>query len=222
MIITKENTTIYPSSWEYNTCRIINRLANIVIENGGKVKPHCKFYIVNRSILEATEDAEKRLETYKKARELRGNNEKLEEAIKETEEKLSTYKAIDNNPRLVNQSTYISFSINGYYYYFQFDSNPFFETLYQKIPIINGERSRDYYLEEYSNNHMQKDCFLFCTCAEEEINNAAETIYNNLMQCSKSGKVKTGYKRIKVNNIYDNGFHYEYVNNAERFEKIDF
>ena len=222
MIIVKENTTIYPSSWEYNTCRIINRLASIVIENGGKVKPHCQFYIVNRSILEATEDAEKRLETYKNARELRGNNEKLEEAIKETEEKLSTYKAIDNNPRLVNQSTYISFSINGYYYYFQFDSNPFFETLYQKVPIINGERSRDYYLEAYNDSNIQKDCFLFCACTEEEINNAAEIIYNNLMQCSKSGKIKTGRKRIKVNNTYDNGFHYEYVNNAERFEKIDF
>lgn len=222
MIITKENTTIYPSSWEYNTCRIINRLANIVIENGGKVKSHCKFYIVNRSILEATEDAEKRLETYKKARELRGNNEKLEEAIKETEEKLSTYKAIDNNPRLVNQSTYISFSINGYYYYLQFDSNPFFDTLYQKVPIINGERSRDYYLEAYNDSNIQKDCFLFCACTEEEINNAAEIIYNNLINGSISGKAKTRCKRIKVNNIYDNGFHYEYVNNAERFEKIDF
>ncbi len=38
MLVSKENERLYLSTWEYNEARIMSKLAEIVVENGGRVQ----------------------------------------------------------------------------------------------------------------------------------------------------------------------------------------
>lgn len=39
MIVIKENERLYATSWQYNSARILTRLAQLITAQGGKVKP---------------------------------------------------------------------------------------------------------------------------------------------------------------------------------------
>lgn len=53
MIVLKENERLYATSWQYNSARILTRLAQLITAQGGKVKPLYPAVISDRNLEEA-------------------------------------------------------------------------------------------------------------------------------------------------------------------------
>ena len=124
-----------------------------------------------------------------------------------------------NEPIQVTHTTYISFVLDDMYYYYQIDDNPFFDFYYQKTPIKNNKRYKHVYLQEDKKEWLY-DCFFAIDCNDNYIRDGANMIYNMLIN-APVGELYTHEKRIKVNNIYDNGCYYETISNVE-YCTIDF
>ena len=92
-------------------------------------------------------------------------------------ERLESY---NNEPLEVTQLNYISFVLNGVYYYYQLPDNPFFDFIYQKTPVVNGN-----YTSNYANIDKKRewaaDCFLKMGCSNADITEAAHLIFNMLL-----------------------------------------
>ena len=58
-------------------------------------------------------------------------------------------------------------------------------------------------------------------CSKSDIVEAANLIFNMLVNADKSPIVRD-FKKQRVPNIYDGGYHYEIIYAPERLEKIDF
>lgn len=54
MIVLKENERLYATSWQYNSARILTRLAQLITAQGGKVKPLYPAVISDRNLEEAS------------------------------------------------------------------------------------------------------------------------------------------------------------------------
>lgn len=50
MIVIKENERLYATSWQYNSARILTRLAQLITAQGGKVKPLYPAVISDRNL----------------------------------------------------------------------------------------------------------------------------------------------------------------------------
>lgn len=175
----KEGQRFHLNPWEYNACRILSALADVVREHGGNVKPTIPCEVSDRSV--------------------------------------NGY----NAPITVTHTTYITFELDGMYYYYQVEENPFFPFFYIKTPIDDGKKfSRDACLEE-ENKEWLLDCFFKSECPSEMIIKAAEFIFDMLMN-AKNSQIIRDCKKTRVPNTYDSGWHYEYVYAKERFAQIDF
>lgn len=147
MLILKENERLYYGTWEYNSCRIMSALAEIVVKNGGRVKPQKKAIISDRYLEESKIKLSNRIDVLKEL-ENKSHKDIRENAIIEKEKELKNLELINNNAITVTHTTYISFIYENNYYYYQMDENPFFEFYYTKTPIKNGKHSCDTLLEE--------------------------------------------------------------------------
>lgn len=219
MIVIRDNERLYLHSWEYNAARIISRLAVIVENDGGRVKPCHPAIISDRTREDARREYSEKLEHLEDL-ERNTHNEKRAEAIAEYRSRLDAIGTEDPDPITVTHTSYISFILNDTYYYYQVESNPFFEFYYQKTPIKDGKRSKDAYLTEDPKDWLF-DCFLRMNCSEADIKEAAQLIYNMLLSAKNSGIHREG-RRCRVSNTYNSGYHYETIYTPERFEKIDF
>lgn len=119
MIVMKENERLYLRSWEYNAARTITELAAIVKKNGGRVKPCEAAIISNRTLTAAIMEQAEHVDRMEKT----GANM---EAIAAARVKLGQLQAVNNEPIKVTHTSYISFVLDGFYYYYQVDENPFF------------------------------------------------------------------------------------------------
>ena len=126
----------------------------------------------------------------------------------------------ESEPITVTHTTYISFVLDETYYYYQVNSNPFFEFHYQKTPIKNGMRSKDAALEA-ENKEWLYDCFLSSNCGQPDIVEAAHLIFNMLCNAPLSEIIRDSYKK-RVPNTYNSGYHIERVYKPERMDKVDF
>lgn len=218
-IVTKENQRLYLSSWEYNAARIISELANIVKNNGGQVKPTNCAVISNRSLKASIQEAAERVTALTDAIKERGNNETRSEALERHSADLARLQAIGNDPITVTHTSYITFTQGGTYYYYQVDNNPFFDFYYIKTPIYSGKRSKDSCLEQDKKEWLF-DCFFgFETCAGD-ITEAANLVYNMLMNANDS-VIRKDSKKARVENRYNDGYHIETIYSPERFEAIE-
>lgn len=181
MIVTQENQRLYLSTWDYNFSRILSKLAEIVENNGGRVKPLNHAIIQNRDY----------------SPEERGSTEIV-----------------------VTHTSYISFILDGFYYYYQADGNPFFPFYFSKLPVVNGKYPRAAYLDNDKKKWLY-DCFLSKSCCNADVTEAANLIFNMLCNAAPS-KIIRECKRQRVPNAYNSGYHYETVYAQERFAKIDF
>lgn len=219
MIVTKENERLYLRNWEYNACRIISTLATIIENEGGSIKPQKPALISNRTLDAAKRDLIlkiEKLETVQKETP----NEKRALYIKARYAELEKMEAVKNEPIAVSHTTYISFTHNNDFYYYQVSDNPFFEFYYQKTHIKNGMYSRDAALVEDPKEWLF-DCFLSWGVSNEDIKEAAQLIFNMLV-AAKHTPIMRDKKRRRVSNVYNNGYHYETIYSPEKFEKIDF
>lgn len=190
----------YLSNFNYNSALILTELEKIVKENGGKIVSTWKhdrrpFAVVNRTILETIHDLEKKKEKFTCFNKI---------FPVDMENKLIEYKTINNDPvtTYYGDFQYIGFSLNGVYYYYQIDRNPFFDFLYAKTPVINNC---------IYNNHCTKndpkewlfDIFFSCKASDDDRKHAAETIYNMLINSKYTHVYKTTNKMSKLYTVND-------------------
>lgn len=219
MIVTKENQRLYPATWEYNAARITTELARIVENHGGRVKYGNAAIISNRSISGALMEKEQRA-TQLKALNAENEKEIRTAAIKALEKEIEELKQIDNTPRRVTHTSYISFVLDNNYYYFSVDSNPFFPFHYIKTPVNNNKYSQDACCEE-DKKEWFFDCFFSWKCSDADIKEGANLIFNMLCNAPFS-EIMRDNRRQRVHNLYNNGYHYETIYAPERFAEIDF
>ena len=220
MLVLKENQKLYLTTWGYNMCRIMTKLAKIVVENGGRVKPQKKAVVVNRSISEMKKECIERINHYKSI-ESKKHYDLLSAAIEKKEKDLKELEQIKSEPIQVTHTSYISFIYENNYYYYQMDENPFFEFYYTKTPIKDNKHSCDT-LSTESKKVWLYDCFLRVgECTESDIKKAAEYIFNTLVK-SKCSDIRLDKKRVRVHNSYNNSYHYETIYEKERFASVDF
>ena len=225
MFFTQENQTLYLSSWEYNAALILEELAQIVENNGGTVKENRNGYIVNRSIMELAKKAKLDAERVKEAIN-NGTveaNEKRLSYVAKMEASAAEFESMNNAPVLVSHLSYISFVLGGIYFYFQIESNPFFEHYYCKTPVVDGcKRSKDAVHEEIGREWIFDSFFKACAPSEiaEDRREAANMIFNHLTSAKNSEK-RIDSRRVMVANTYNSGYHYETIKERERFEALD-
>lgn len=220
-IVIRDGERLYLGSWEYNAARIISKLAEIVENNGGRVKPTHYAIISNRTLEEAKQEYKTRIEKANAAIAKHGdNNDICKKAIATWQEKIDEYNRINNDPIRVTHTTYISFVLDGIYYYYQVDSNPLFDFYFRKTPVVNGKASRDAAGENASKEWLL-DCYWYSGCNDAKIKEAAYLIFNELVS-ARNSKIIRDSKRVRVSNTYNSGYHYETVYERERFENIDF
>jgi hypothetical protein len=217
MIVIRENERLYLSNWEYNSCRILSELANIVDNHGGKVKPTKTAIVSNRTLAAAVRDLSGKLENML---EIQKNDfsEKRAAYIASKEKELEKCNAINNDPITVTHTSYISFVLDDVYYSYSTDANPFFEFYYMKTPVINDKRSQDVYLEK-DNKEWLYDCFFSFSASNADVKEAANLIFNMLMTAKNSTPARNTTRK-RVPNTYDGGYHYETIYEKERFENI--
>lgn len=175
MIVTCENERLYLNNWNYNQCRLVSALAQIVKNHNGKVKPQKTAIISNRNT--------------------------------------------DSEPIIVTHTSYISFTLDNFFYYLQLDDNPFFDFHYQKTGIINSKRHRCIYLDKLTKDWLY-DCFTASDCCDADIKEGANLIFNILCNAKESKKYIEKQKN-KVPNLFDGGYHYE-TKAVNELVKIDF
>lgn len=222
------NNRLYLKNWPYNAALIMDELHNIVENNGGKVKPHtgAPTVISNHTLdsaIRKTTDRLNQLEAIEA--EKPGQNQHRTEAIKQYRADLEKWQHIDNTPREVRHTTwsasYITFTLDNMLYYYDTDDNPFFEFHYKKTPIAkDGTVSRDAYLMEDKKEWLY-DCFMRFDTSDADRKEAANLIYNMLVKAPVS-EIYREKRRMRVPNMYNNGYHYETVYEKERREKVSF
>ena len=224
IFFTKENQTLYPATWEYNALLIIDELATVIKNNGGRVKPGYRAgYIQNRSVDNAIIEYQARAEKIAAAIDEYSDSDKTKNAARvlvNLNADIEKLKQIDNAPRRIEHGLYLSFVIDNSYYYIQLGDNPFFEFYYQKTPIKDNRYSADVYLTELEKTWLY-DCFFKMDCAAADRREAANLIYNILVNAPYS-EIHREYKKERVSNLYDGGYHYETIKVKERFNSLDF
>ena len=230
MMFTKENQTLYLTTWDYNRILIIAELAKIVTDNGGKVKPGYSFnngYIVNRSITQAISEAKSKAEAVKENIEngKAKDTEKAAAYLEKLNKTVAELETINNDPVEVDNGGYIRFILDGYYYGVDFPDNPFFEFWTSKTKVREDNTiSRDVYSDRLETNDFLWNCFVSISgkiATKDDRREAANIIFNKLITAKESEHYTETEKR-RVANTYNSGYHYETIRKPERTEKIDF
>lgn len=220
MIVTKDNQRLYATSWQLNSARILTRLAQLVTAQGGKVKPLHPAVLSDRNLEDDIQDLETRIRTLTE-QENESHSDAQTLALQTCLSRLDRLRAIPNTPITVTHTSYISFTMNGLYYSYQLDSNPFFPFYYLKTPIENGTYSSDACLEDDPKSWLQDDSFIRFGCPQSEIESAAQAILALLLAAPLSA-LRHDTQRTRIPNTYDSGYHFENIPVKERRLKIDF
>ena len=219
MIVMKDNERHYATSWQLISARILTRLAQLVTAQGGKVKPLHPAVLSDRNLEDEILDIEARIRTLTE-QENESHSDAQTLALQTCLSRLDRLRAIPNTPITVTHTSYISFAMNGLYYSYQLDSNPFFPFYYLKTPIENGTYSGDACVENASKS-WAVNALLGFGCPQSEIETAAQAILALLLAAPLS-TLRHDTQRTRIPNTYDSGYHFENVPVKERRLKIDF
>lgn len=221
MIVIKDNERHHATSWQYNSARILTRLAQLITAQGGKVKPLHPAVISDRNLEEICTATQRRLESSYKAG-LTSHPKERETQISNLQKELARFQAIPNAPITVTHISYINFTMNGVYYSYSLDDNPFFPFHYIKTPIDPKSKtySGDACMEESSKSWLT-DPLIGFGCPDSEIESAAGAILSLLLAAPLS-TIRHDTKRTRIPNTYDSGCHFENIPIKERRLKIDF
>jgi hypothetical protein len=205
-----EATTLWYGGHEYNEVRVIERLADLVAEKGGRVEIHAENLLIKpRGFREVIRKEQKRLAGLIK----RGLDvEKSMLKINELEERERNAPAIESRfcSKYGLSSGWIHFTLNGYYYSFSFADNPFFEDVYMKIRLENGSYIGEYYANTIEDKTYYLDELWSACASESTINDVAKRILD-VMETGDSSKRIIEKERKRVPNTYNNGYHYETI-----------
>ena len=224
-IVLKDGERLYLNSWEYNMARVISELAKMVQDRGGRCKRLPYAMVTNRTNYNKAIELKSRIERLEQNINKYSNAElieKLKTALEKTRSEYEQAKAAADNekPVKVEYTSYITFVLNNYVYYFQIEDIPFFPVLASKTPVKNGKYSRDAVLGEFK-KEIAFDQMIFSSVSEQEINEVASLILDTLASSKQSPIYRDG-KKQRVPNVYNGGYHYETIYRPERFATIDF
>lgn len=220
MIVMKDNQRLYATSWQLNSARILTRLAQLVTAQGCKVKPLHPAILSDRNLEDDIQDIEVRIRTLTE-QENESHSDAQILALQTCLSRLDRLRAIPNTPITVTHTSYISFIMNGLYYSYQLDSNPFLLFYYLKTPIENGTYSGDACLANEPKPWLNDNSFIRYGCSDSEIETAAQAILALLLAAPLS-TLRHDTKRTRIPNTYDSGYHFENIPVKERRIKIDF
>lgn len=237
MIVTKPNERFYLNPWGYNACRIMSTLAEIVISHGGNVKSTIPCKVSDRHKYDVLEDLNEKADSLEEMLQDTDFQEYLGKVDKEKSEQIFKHfksslektrmeirKCEDeinyDKPITVSHTTYVTFELDGVYYYYQVDNNPFFEFHYVKTPITEKGYSKDACMMEDDKKWLY-DCYFKSDCPSEMIVDASIAIFEMLVKAENS-PIHRDSRRTRVRNTYNNGYHYETIYAKERFARIDF
>ena len=150
------NKRLYLRTYDYNVAKVMNELVKIILKKGGKVKkPLCDTYSISDRYLE--EECQKVEEILHKI-DKRGRNEHNEAYARKKEKEYARISNINNEPIECDYLNYITFILDGYFYYFQIEDNVFFPARCEKAKIVTNKES---YFEEISNNWKSDELLSF-------------------------------------------------------------
>lgn len=222
MFASKDGERLYLSSWEYNAVLILDELARIAEKAGAHVKPYKTAVISNRILSGEIRELEARIEQLNGLNEANGESEKRCEAIQTACQKLKELKQIDNEPIKVYGQSWITFVLDGIYYSYSFDDNPFFDFNYKKTVINSNGEINAYACLETDKREWERGHEIYsCRMTADERSGIAREIFNMLMGAPLSEIVRRT-NRVRVHNLYNDGYHYEMVPEKERYVKVDF
>lgn len=210
----KKTERLYLNSWGYNAARILSALAQIIENNGGTIVyyEHSHDYLLtNRSIHEVVEDKQKTVDLLEK------HGKSAEKLKAEIEAYKAKHKDEAETPIKCTHKESITFTLDGTYYSYHVDSNPFFDFRFTKAHLIDGVKYDANCYSQEANKDWLYDCFLFVGCSEADIKEAANLIYNELLKAPYSQPTTD---RRRVANTYDNKYHYENIH-TKRILAID-
>lgn len=204
MIVIKDNERHHATSWQYNSARILTRLAQLITAQGGKVKPLHPAVISDRNLEEAC------------------TAQSAGTADFQPPKGTCPLPVHPQRPITVTHTSYINFAMNGVYYSYSLDNNPFFPFHYLKTPIDPKSEtySGDACVEESSKSWFT-DPLIGFGCPDSEIESAARAILSLLLAAPLS-TIRHDTKRTCIPNAYDSGYHFENIPVKERRLKIDF
>ena len=227
MYFNPEGRTLYPASYEYNACRLIEALSKVVENHGGDIVNKHSYnhgFIVKRTITKAINDYSERVKALKNALETgkSKNPEITKKALTETERKLDELVNINNDPVEIFHGLTLSFAYDNIYYYISLNDNPFFDFYFVKTPIVSGDKiSRDACMINLDKSEWLWDCFFEYRTCNDDLKEAANLIFNQVTNAKNSIIRRDSYK-TRVLNRNNSGYHYETIYKPERFETITF
>lgn len=123
-------------------------------------------------------------------------------------------------PIVVTHIGYIRFVLDDVMYFYEIKENPFFQPILLKTPVVDNQYSVDACGTECAMDWEMEE--LHCMdCSDEIIEHCAEEIYEELL-AAPLATIRREMNRTRVSNTFDDGYHYENVPVAERFELVDF
>lgn len=172
---------LYLRNWEYNAAHILQELESIVKNNGGELvstwknrKPEA-VEITNRALSSAVREQRERVKRLE---------ERQRSGAIAARQELERLEAIPNEPFITNYGEwrYICFALDGFYYHFSMNDNPFFDFHYGKTIIDeNGMIDRNYYMNADEKEWLY-DCFFKFDCSNDDRREAANMIFNMLIK----------------------------------------
>lgn len=192
---------LYLCSWTYNAALILTELDKIIKNNGGKIvstwrtTKRPEILITNRNLTTAIQDASARV-----------NRVILHKSVDPAPfiNELKQLESINNNFILTCHGDYLytSFILNGCYYNYNMNDNPFFEFYYTKTSVINGNKIINTCYSLNDKKLWWKDIFYSYKCTHEQRRAAALDIFNMLLSSSTSltytSKKQNQYTTINI------------------------
>lgn len=180
------------SSVNYNLVRVLNRLAEIVEEDGGTVIYHDKEKLIHtRGFVEPIEKLRELKEATRKMLEMTledGPYISRMEAMNRIDKELSALLEEEKRAPVIRSklvSTYgigmwIDFEVGGFQYHFGPDDNPFFPDSVLKIPVGAKE---EYYRDEIESGDKPWliDNLFEPVAMDESIEKAARILYRRML-----------------------------------------
>lgn len=216
----RENEKLYLSNWEYNTTLLIKELAKIAENHGAEIttKPRT-WYAENRTLSTAIREQKKRIERVKEY----NHTESREKVLYKLTCELEDLERIDNTPVQLEYTTYIAFKLDGLYYTWSMQDNPFDAATFSKRKIYTVPGKGDNVIKNYYSDTCRGewwlDCLLSFRCNTEERKEIANLIFNELMAADLS-EIYYEKTRKRVSNTYNSGYHYETVTSENQYTEV--
>lgn len=221
MFATVDRQRLYLTTWCCNALRVFGILADIVEKSGGRVKPAHTAVITDRVLENDIFNCRKRLDELTAFAQAHGPNTARDAAIADYRKRLDRLSSIDNSEREVYGQSWITFVLNGKKYYVSVDDNPLFGFMYIKTPVSpDGTYSADASADTLDGSWAE-DCLLDYDCTDAQRRKAARMLFDTLRAADDTPIIRDK-KRIRVQNRYDWGCHYETIYDKPRISRIDF